>query len=529
MSIFKEKLKKHTLVKIFSAKQLSEADKATTKKHNITSLDLMEHAGTQVFNWLHQRLQGAKVPIHIFCGIGNNGGDGLVVGRLLIEKGYNVHIYIANFTDKRSKCFLINYDRIKEITNKWPKLMTSEEDFPEINNQDIIIDSLFGIGLNRPPEGWLKPLIQHINASEAFTLAIDIPSGLYANQALEDTEAVVKANHTLTFQAPKLSFFLPETGKFVPFFDIIDIGLDPEYLHKTEPLAQLIGKQQAQQFYRPRQAFDHKGTYGHSLIVAGSYGKIGAAVLSAKAAFKIGAGLVSVFVPECGYNIVQTALPEAMTITDKQNKFISKIDCDFIPSAIGVGMGIGKEPETVTALETLFKNTESPMVIDADALNCISENKKLIKVIPKHAILTPHPGELKRLIGGWTDDYDKLKKVKAFSKKHEVVLLIKGAHTVIAFEDKLYINTTGNPGMATAGSGDILSGLLTGLLSQGYDPLLSAVFGVYLHGSAGAIASQTLGYEAVIASDIIDNIGNAYMSLFEQPEKETSEKEKKSK
>lgn len=507
-------------MKIFSAKQLSEADKVTTQKHDISSLDLMEHAGTQVFNWLHQRLQGATVPIHIFCGIGNNGGDGLVVGRLLIEKGYNVHIYIANFTDKRSKCFLINYDRIKETTKKWPLLMTSEKDFPEINDQDIIIDALFGIGLNRPPEGWLKPLIQHINASKAFTLAIDIPSGLYANQALEDEESVIKANHTLTFQAPKLSFFLPETGKFVPFFDIIDIGLDPEHLHKIEPLAQLIGKQQAQQFYKPRQAFDHKGTYGHSLIVAGSYGKIGAAVLSAKAAFRTGAGLVTVFVPECGYDIVQTALPEAMTLSDKEDDLITDVSYEIEPSAIGIGMGIGTQPETVSALETLFKNAKSPMVIDADALNCISENKNLLKVLPKHAILTPHPGELERLIGEWTHDYDKLKKAKAFSKKHEIVLLIKGAHTAVIYDDNLYINTTGNPGMATAGSGDALSGVLTGLLSQGYDPLLAAVFGVYLHGTAGAIASQTMGYEAVMATDIIENLGSAYMSLFEQPESE---------
>ena len=528
MSIFtgKKNSEKINSVKIFSAKQLSEADTVTTEKHDISSLDLMEHAGSQVFNWLHQRLQGAKMPIHIFCGIGNNGGDGLVVGRLLIKQGYTVKIYIANFTDKRSKCFLINYDRIKETTKDWPLLMTSEKDFPEIDDNDIIIDALFGIGLNRPPEGWLKPLIQHINKSNAFTLAIDIPSGLYANQALEDPEAVIKVNHTLTFQAPKLSFFLPETGKFVPFFDIIDIGLDPEYLHKTDPLAQLIGKQQAQQFYRPRKAFDHKGTYGHSLLIAGSYGKIGAAVLSTKAAFRIGAGLVSVFIPKCGYPVLQTAVPEAMTITDTEDNFIKNIDYDIEPSAIAVGMGIGKKQETVSALEKLFKKSKAPMVIDADALNCISENKKLLKVLPKHAILTPHPGELKRLIGEWSDDYDKLEKAKGFSKKHKVVLLIKGAHTAIIFEDKLYINTTGNPGMATAGSGDALSGVLTGLLSQEYDPLLAAVFGVYMHGQAGDIASQKMSYESVMANDIIENLGNAYMSLFEKPEQQEAEKKK---
>ena len=515
-------------MKLFSAAQLSEADKVTTQKHNISSLDLMEHAGTQVFNWLHQRLQGAKVPIHIFCGIGNNGGDGLVVGRLLIEQGYTVKIYIANFTDKRSKCFLINYDRIKKITNDWPLLMTSEDDFPEIKKEDIIIDALFGIGLNRPPEGWLKPLIQHINTSNAFTLSIDIPSGLYANKALEDAKAVVRANHTLTFQAPKLSFFLPETGKFVPFFDIIDIGLDPEYLYKTEPLAQLIGKQQAQQFYKPRQAFDHKGTYGHALIIGGSYGKIGAPILSAKGAFRAGGGLVSVYIPRCGYSIVQTAIPEAMTISDQENEHISNIQFDIQPSAIGIGMGIGTKQETVSTLENLFKTAKTPMVIDADALNCISEHEHLLNVIPKHAILTPHPGELKRLIGEWTDDYDKLEKAKQFSQKYDIVLLIKGAHTIVVFGNKLYINTTGNPGMATAGSGDVLTGILTGLLSQGYDPLLASVFGVFLHGQAGGIASQTMGYEAVMASDILENLGKAYMSLFETPEKETNNNKKKS-
>ncbi|MAK36631.1 MAG: NAD(P)H-hydrate epimerase, partial [Flavobacteriaceae bacterium] len=215
-------------MKLFSAAQLQEADKVTTKKHGVTLVELMERAGTQIFNWLHHRMQGAQVPIHIFCGIGNNGGDGLVVGRLLIEHGYNVHVYIANFTDKRSKCFLINYDRIKEVTKKWPKLMTSETDFPEIKPEDIIIDGLFGIGLNRPPEGWVKNLIQYVNKQKSFKLSIDIPSGMYANKALEDAEAVIKANHTLTFQAPKLSFFLPETGRFAPYFEVLEIGLDPE-------------------------------------------------------------------------------------------------------------------------------------------------------------------------------------------------------------------------------------------------------------------------------------------------------------
>jgi len=513
-------------MKIFSAQQMGEADKATVEKSEITQLDLMERAGEQTFDWLHKRLQGAQVPIHIFCGIGNNGGDGLVIGRHLIESGYNVHIYIANFTDKRSKCFLINYDRVKNVTKKWPVLMTSEEDFPEINKEDIVIDALFGIGLNRPPEGWVKDLIVYLNNTECFKLAIDLPSGLYADSAVEDFDAVLRANHTLTFTSPKLSFFLPETGIFVPNFDVLDIGLDTEFLHKAKPLAQLINKKEAQLFYKPREKYTHKGTYGHTMIVAGSYGKIGAAVLSSHAAFRIGSGLVTAYVPKCGYTILQTSLPEAMTITDKEEGFISNIVFEIEPSAIAIGMGIGKRKETVSALKKLFSETKVPLVIDADALNCISENKGLLKSLPENSILTPHPGELKRLIGEWKDDFEKLEKTKNFSKKHKVIVVIKGSSTITIFDDQLYINTTGNPGMATGGSGDTLSGVIAGLLSQKYDSLLATVFGVYLHGSAGDIAANESGFEALIANDIIENLGNAYLQLFTKEKPEISQEKK---
>ncbi|WP_026449932.1 bifunctional ADP-dependent NAD(P)H-hydrate dehydratase/NAD(P)H-hydrate epimerase [Aequorivita capsosiphonis] len=502
-------------MRIFSAEQLYEADKATVKKNQITSEELMEHAGTQVFNWLHKRLNNAPVPIRIFCGIGNNGGDGLVLGRFLLEHGYTVLIYVVNCSDKRSQNFLHNYQKIKAITNNGRFLMKGEADFPEINDDDIIVDAIFGIGLNRCPEGWVKKLIQYLNESNAYKLAIDIPSGLFSNSPITDPDAVLKADHTLTFQAPKLAFFLPETAPFATNFDVLDIGLDEEFLHNTEPLAQLISKAEAQHFYKPREKFGYKNTYGHALIIAGSYGKIGAAVLSTTAAFRIGAGMLTAFIPKCGYTILQTAIPEAMVITDEEEKFISDITLDFEPSAIGVGMGIGKNKETVKALEKLFKNNRAPFVIDADALNNISENKDLLKLLPKNSILTPHPGELKRLIDKWKNDYDKLEKVKKFSNKHEVVVVIKGAYSAIVFGDQLYINTSGNPGMATAGSGDALSGVLTGLLSQGYDPLLASVFGVYMHGRAGDIAAGQMGYEAVMSGDIVENLSEAYLDLFQ--------------
>ena len=503
-------------MKIFSTEQLYEADRLTAEKQQISSADIMERAGTLIFNWLHERMQGAQVPIHIFCGIGNNGGDGLVVGRLLIEHGYNVNMFVVNCSDKRSKDFLKNYDRIKNVTKSWPLLMTSESDFPNIAPEDIIIDAIFGIGLNRCLDGWVKALILYLNGQTAFKLAIDIPSGLYPNNPQDDLEAVLKANHTLTFQAPKLSFFLPETGMFVPYFEVLDIGLDVAYLANAEPLAELVGKPDAQKLYKQRNKFDHKGKYGHALIVAGSNGKMGAAVLSAKSTFRAGAGLVSCHIPKSGNIILQTALPEAMTSVDAMDDIVSNVSLDFSPAAIGVGMGIGTEPKTVSALEKLFSETKTPMIIDADAINCISANKKLLKIVPENSILTPHLGELALLIGKWKNDYDRLEKVKKFSKKHKLVLVIKGAHTIVVFNDQMYVNTTGNPGMATAGSGDVLAGVITGLVSQGYEPLIAAVFGVYLHGSAGNIISQKISFEAVMAGDICDSIGDAYLELFTQ-------------
>jgi hydroxyethylthiazole kinase-like uncharacterized protein yjeF len=505
-------------MKILSSQQLYEADIITTKKEGISSVDLMERAASQIFNWLDQRMQGAQVPIHIFCGIGNNGGDGLALGRQLIEKGYVVKSYVANFSEKRSSSFLTNYDRYKNTSNDWPKLMKSAYDFPLIAAEDIVIDALFGIGLNRPPENWVKLLIQYINSSKAFTLSIDMPSGLYPEKAIEDFEAIIKPNHTLTFQTAKLAFFLPESGPYVTFFEIIDIGLDPEYMSTVIPLAELIAKTEAQQFYKQRNKYAHKGNFGHALIVAGSYGMMGAAILSTKATMRVGAGKVTSFIPECGYEIMQTSIPEAMVLTDEQSKTISNVRYDFMPDAVAVGMGVGNRKEITKALQGLLKQVVCPILLDADALNCLSRTKSLLKLLPQNAILTPHPGELERLVGAWKNDYEKIEKTKAFSRKHNVIMIIKGANTITISGDEMFINTTGNPGMATAGSGDVLSGVITGLVSQGYAPLTASIFGIYIHGSAGNIASSQLGFEAMIASDLLHYLGDAFLELFRNEE-----------
>ncbi len=505
-------------MKIYTAKQLYEADKATVEKQEITPIDLMERAAGMVFQWLDNQMQGAKVSVHIFCGIGNNGGDGLALGRMLLQHGYTVKCYVVNYSEKRSKCFLINYDRIKNVNKEWPLLMKSEADFPELKKEDIVIDAIFGIGLNRPLKDWVQNLIKHINASKAYILSIDIPSGLFIDAATPDKEAVIKANFTLTFQAPKLVFFLPETGIFTQNMDILNIGLDREYLAKTKTDAQWILKQDALAIYKPREKFSHKGTYGHSLIVGGSYGKMGAVTLAATACLRAGAGKVTTYIPKCGYSILQTAVPEAMVIADDDENQITNHKWDIEPDVIGVGIGMGTSAATEKAFLAFLKTQKKPLVIDADAINILAKNPKAIKDIPAKSILTPHPGELERLIGKWTDDFDKLDKVKKLSKKYDLVFVLKEAHTITVYHENLYINSSGNQGMATAGTGDVLTGMITGLLSQGYDPLVAAIFGVYLHGSAGDIAVETQGYQALIAGDVVAHIGDAYITLFQREE-----------
>ena len=505
-------------MKLFSKEQIYAGDKLTAERQNISSTELMERAGTQIFNWMHRRMQGAQVPIHVFCGIGNNGGDGLVLARHLITHGYNVHTYVINYSDKRSKDFLINYDRIKNTTKKWPTLLKCTEDFPEIHQNDIIVDAVFGIGLNRPVDDWVKKLFQHFRATKAFTMSIDIPSGLYTDKPVEDPDAVVYAGFTLSFASPKLVFFLPETAKYTVQWEILDIGLDPEFLYTTATEAQLIGKHEVLPNYMPRDKFSHKGTFGHALIIGGSYGKIGAVTLAGRAALAAGAGLVSAYVPKCGYMPLQASFPEAMVITDSDEEKITTIDFDITPTVVGFGIGVGTDAKTVSAFEAFLKTNKVPLVIDADGLNILAKKKALLKLLPELSILTPHPKELERLVGSWKDDFEKLKKAKAFAKKHKVILVLKGANTITIFNEQLFVNTTGNPGLATAGSGDVLTGVVTGLIAQGYHSSVAAIFGVYLHGKSADIAVQDFGYQSLIASHVIEYLGEAYIDLFKQPE-----------
>ncbi len=504
-------------MKILTAAQIYQADKFTIEKQQITSDVLMERAAVQIFEWIHARLQGAPVTIQIFCGIGNNGGDGIALARHLMEHGYNIKVYVVNYSEKRSKDFLLNMERLKD-RKIWPEFINPETTLPAIQPNDIIVDAIFGIGLNRCPDDWVLKLIQHLKESRTFTLSVDIPSGLPVDQPLWKGAIVIQANYVLSFQAPKLVFFLPETGGYVENWEVLDIGLDPEFMANVVPAYEYIQKNDVQLLYRPRTTFSHKGTYGHSVMIGGTYGKIGAVQLAGRACLKSGSGLVSLYVPQCGYLPLQTSFPEAMVTTDVDEKVITEISLQNSHNAIGIGMGLGTDPKTIKAFGKFLKEVDTPLVIDADGINILAKHPEMLKDIPKETVLTPHPKELERLIGTLDNDFTKLEKVKQFSEKNGCIVVIKGAYTITVYGEKGYVNSTGNPGMATAGSGDALTGMITGLIAQGYSPLVASIFGVYLHGLAGDIELSKHGYESLTTSDIIDAIGSSFIELFRQPE-----------
>ncbi|WP_086477291.1 NAD(P)H-hydrate dehydratase [Arenibacter amylolyticus] len=501
-------------MKIYNAREIYEADKITLERQRITAEELMERAAIQIFNWMHNNLQAAKSPIHIFCGIGNNGGDGLVVARYLIQHGYSVFVYIINFSEHRSKEFLVNLDRLKEL-NVAPKYLEENSPLPRLEKDAIVVDAIFGIGLSREVAPWILKVFQVINESSAFVLSVDIPSGVFMDQKVPKADEAIKSDLLLSFQVPKLIFFLPDTGAFISRWELLDIGLDQEYLKGVVSKYQLVDASEAVSLYRPREKFSHKGTYGHSVIVGGSYGKIGAVLLAAKGCLKSGSGLVTAFVPKCGYIPLQSGFPELMVLTDDNEEQITDIKINFKPSVIGIGVGLGTDARTLRAFSQFLASNTAPLVIDADGLNLMAKDPSLLGLLPSQTVLTPHPKELERLLGKWKNDFDKLNKTKAFSKKYDCIVVIKGAHTTTVYKDRGYVNATGNPGMATAGSGDVLTGIVTGLIAQGYPPLEATILGVYLHGKAADIAVAQCGYQAMVATDIFSNLGKAFKSLEE--------------
>lgn len=499
-------------MKILRPSQIAAADQFTIKNEPIISIDLMERAAKKCFDWIMANLNEAN-SFAVFCGIGNNGGDGLAIARMLINSGKAVKTYVAKFSKNYSADFKTNLERLSDLTTI--KFLDENSKIPEIDSE-IVIDAIFGVGLNKAPHGFVKNLIQKINTSKQKIIAIDMPSGLFAEQESEDLDAIIKANITLTFHFAKPSLLLPSFADFSSEFQVLDIGLHPKFIETVETDHFLIDKKMLQKFYQNRRKFSHKGTYGHSLLIGGSFGKAGAIQLATKAAVKSGSGLVTTLVPNCAYEIMQIAVPEAMVLVSGE-KFIAEFEQEISPKVIGIGPGLGKNEITKNLLKAVLEKSKSPLVLDADALNLLSENPELLELLPGKSVLTPHPKEFERLVGKWETDFEKMELAKAFSQKHDIILVLKGAHTVIFTpESKSYFNNSGNSGLATGGSGDVLTGILTGLIAQGYSSLEASLLGIFLHGRAANIAieiERSESEESFSAGDIIRFLGKAFLEL----------------
>ena len=503
-------------MKILSCTQQREADAYTIEHQSILSINMIEKAAGMLTDAICKRWDKSHRFI-VFAGPGNNGSDALAVARMLFLKNYQVEVILFNVSGQLSQDCLTNIRRLHECGCSSYTEVSSKFDPPKLGGTDVVIDGLFGSGLNKPLNGGFAAVVKYINGSQVTVVSIDIPSGLMGeDNTLNIRQNIMKANLTLTMQMPKLSFLFAENEEFVGEWKVLDLGICREFINEAESHFYLTEEEDVRGLIKPRKKFDHKGIYGHALIVAGSHGMGGAAVLAAKSCMRCGAGLLTIHTPVCNHLLLQTSVPEAMVQDDVDERFFAEPEDLDAYQAMGIGPGLGQEEVTAQATLDQVSNCYIPLVLDADALNIFSSHRNYLTRIPKNAILTPHIKELERLVGRCSNSYERITKAKELSTYLQCYIVLKGAWTaVITPTGNCYFNTTGNPGMATAGSGDVLTGILTALLAQGYNAETACKLGVFLHGRAGDLAAEKHGQISMNALDIIDALPAAWKSLTE--------------
>ncbi|TXB70250.1 NAD(P)H-hydrate dehydratase [Phaeodactylibacter luteus] len=496
--------------KICSAAEVRRLDQYTINQEPISSFDLMERASGVFVEWFERRFPDLATGVCCFCGPGNNGGDGLAVARLLHHLGYDVRVVLCQAGKGRSPDNEANLSRLPG-QGAVPVLWLQEGDaYPDCRPGTVIVDAIFGSGLNRPLDDYWGGLLAHLNSLPATRIAIDVPSGVMPDSW--SGGAAFAAHHTLSFELPKLAFMMPEYAPFVGEWEARSIGLHPEGLARAVAHFFMAEAGDIAAWLPARQKFSHKGGHGHALLIAGSHGKVGAAVLAARGALKAGAGLLTVHVPQCGYSILQIAVPEAMASVDAHQLQFSTVPELGPYRAIGVGCGLGQGELASRALGELITKAQQPLVLDADALNLLSAEPSWLLQLPEGSVLTPHPKEFERLFGPSRDSFERLNRLREQAQRLGQVILLKGAHTAIACPDgTVWFNPTGNPALATGGSGDVLTGIITALMAQGLESWQGAVAGAYLHGlSADLAVAATESEESFAAGQVAEWLGRAF-------------------
>ena len=499
-------------MKIFSAAQIKACDAYTIHASGIAPIDLVERAATALAQNIIPRFN-VDIPFVVLCGKGNNGADGLALSLILLQNGYAVKIFLLqhrNEISPENKSYLNKILRINAALVEYVEPETFLTDFPA---QVVIIDAILGTGLSHHTDEWMAAFIQHINHFKNYKIAIDIPTGMPADSILGPEAAIISANETLSFQFYKRSFLHPETAAHCGDIHLLDIGLHPTFIEATHTHYQTIEAHHVASMIKKKAAFSYKNQHGHLLLVGGSKGKSGAIMLSAATALRSGLGLLSCIVPEQSYLPLQTSIPDAMCASSGDH-FLEQIEIPEATTAVGIGPGMSTNSATVKAFINFMESCTTACVFDADAINILAMHPELMNKIPANSILTPHVGECDRLFGKSANSMQRVEHIRMQAMKYKVVIILKGHHTVVATPDgDCFYNMNGNAGMAKAGSGDVLTGLVSGLLAQAYPADQAALLGVYLHGSAGDIAALKNGMQAMIANDLPLNMGLAWQKL----------------
>lgn len=501
-------------MKILSAAQIKEADAYAIENEPISSTDLMERASC-AFASKFMSIWKNDSPVKIFAGPGNNGGDALAIARLLCNKSYDVEVFIFNTKGKLSEDCYINLQRLQEQGLAKINEITTAFSPLALTTNDIVIDGLFGTGLSRPLTGGFASVVKYLNSQPSTIVSIDVPSGLMCeDNTLNVMNHIIKANYTFTFQFTKLSFFFADNASYTGNWEVLDIGIRIPETESFNTCYHLIEDNEIPNMMKSRERFAHKGTMGHALLIAGKKNMAGAAILSAKACMRSGVGKLTLHTPESNAPIILSAIPEVVLHTEPlYDAFATALDSNQY-DAVAIGPGIGTDEETAQAFIEQIHSNNSYTVIDADAINILSSHIDWIQQLPQNCILTPHKKELEGIIGISKNCFEELEKTRELAIKQKIFIIIKGAFSIIVTpEGQCYFNPTGNPGMATAGSGDVLTGIILALLARGNSPHEAAILGTYIHGMAGDIASETIGEESLIASDIIDHLPQSFMKL----------------
>ncbi len=510
-------------MKLLSARQMKELDDYTIKSLGIDSIELMERASRAVTKEIVSLLPSTDRKVVVFAGPGNNGGDGLAIGRMLGQDGYNVEVFLFNTKGHLSVECQFNRDRLEKSENVVMHEITSQFDLPHLNKQDLILDALFGVGLTRPLSGGFKLLVDFINNSDNTVVSVDLPSGLSGSVECNEMEwsesSVIRADYTFTFHCLKPTMLLGDNQKFLGHVKVLDIGLKDNKIDYNSLQFAITGQGDVTKLLKPRDAFGHKGTFGHGLLVAGARGMAGASILAGKAALRSGIGKLSVLTADENISVLQTALPEAVVI-NIQHDTINTTDAtgymlDLLRySAIAVGPGLGQNVDAEKKLLSLIDYSNIELIVDADGLNILAKHSSWASMLPKGTILTPHPKEWERLLGRKSNGVDQLRYAIDYCEKYGIYIVLKGHYTAVCTpEGRVFFNTSGNSGMATAGSGDVLTGILLSLRSQGYGAEEACRLGVWLHGVAGDCARNKMTDYSMVASDIINNLGEAFKTI----------------